>query len=551
LTERFTTGRIAAAILALTAFLAAACGSSGSSTEESGAGNAGVVEEEGGAQPGGKITYGLEAESDGWNPSNSKWAPSGLEVARSVFDTITAYDADLNWQPYLAESLTPNADYTQWVIKVRPNVQLHNGKPVNAAMLKANFDFLKGSILTKDPFEPIESFEVVSDLELAVNMKRPWANYPYALTTQIGVVPDPEWLASGSKDKPIGSGPFVFQEWVPDNRLVVNKNANYWQTDAEGNRLPYLDQVEFKPIPDPDARGASLEAGNIDLMMTSSAEQIKRFKEKADQGQFQVFNDVSGETAEVFFQLNTAVEPFNDPDARRALALATDTRTFVDVIGQGLVEPARGPFPPSSPWYVETDYPEYDAAAAQELVDQVKARHGGQFTFTVLAPPDASGLQAIQLVQEQWRAVGIEATIESTDQATLITRVATGNYQSTIWRQFDSPHPLGDSVWWHPNTAKPIPEISLNFARNKNPAIGAALDEARETTDKAREKELYQEVQRLMAQDIPYIWLNHTQISVIAANYLVNVVNYTLPGGQKGIELYGGSHPLYQIWRRG
>lgn len=548
---RIRTATITLAIGLVFTVLAAACGGSSSSGDGPQNGNAGVVEEVGGAQPGGRIVYGLEAESDGWNPSNSKWAPSGLEVARAIFDTLTAYDADLKAQPNLAESLTPNADYTQWTIKLRPNIQLHNGKPVDAALVKANFDFLKSAILTSGPFEPVESFEVASELELLVKMKRPWVNYPYALTTQIGVVVDPEWLASGAKDNPIGTGPFVYREWVPDNRLVVTKNPNYWRTDADGVPLPYLDEVEFKPIPDPDARGATLEAGNIDLMMTSSPDQIARFREKGESGEVQVFNDVSGETAEVFYQLNTMAEPFTDPDARRALALATDTASYVEVIGRGTVEAAKGPFPPTSPWYTETDYPDYDPAAAQDLVEQVKARHGGQFSFSILAPPDAAAVQGIQFVQEQWRQVGIDATIENTDQASLITKVATGGYQATVWRQFDSPHPLGDSVWWHPNTAKPVGEIGLNFARNSNPRIGELLDQARETTDPAQEKELYQEVQRELAKDVPYIWLYHTQISVIAANHLVNVVNYTLPNGQKGIELYGGSHPLYQVWRRG
>jgi peptide/nickel transport system substrate-binding protein len=215
-----------------------------------------------------------------------------------------------------------------------------------------------------------------------------------------------------------------------------------------------------------------------------------------------------------------------------------------------LNEPALGPFAPSSPWYVETDYPKYDPGEAKKLVEQVKARHGGAFTFRILGGSDASSLAGLQLLQDQWSEVGIDAQITPSEQASLITNIALGQYQATAWRQFDSPHPLGDSIWWHPNTAKPIGEIALNFARNNDPRIGEALDRARETVDKEQEKELYRDVQRYLAEDIPYIWLYHTQISVIASADLVNVVNYTLPTGQKGIELQGGSHPLYQVWRR-
>ena len=539
---------IVVGIVAVATVLAGACGSSGANSSSEG-GNAGVVEDESGAQVGGELVYGLEAESDGWNPSNSKWAPSGLMVARAVFDTLTAYDADLNAQPFLAERLTPNADYTEWRITLRPDVTLHNGRTVDSEVVKANFEYLKASVLTSSAFEPVESFATNGPLEVIVTMNRPWVNYPYSLATQIGVVSDPEWLTSGAKDDPIGTGPFAFEEWTPDNKLTVTKNDQYWQTDEQGIRLPYLDRVEFRPLPDNDSRGASLEAGGIDIMMTSAANQIVQFKELADDGEFQLFNDVSGETAEAFIQLNTMAPPFDDPDARRALALATDTEEYVEVQTRGLNEPARGPFAPSSRWFAATTYPEFDKSAAEDLVEEVKRRNGGTFTFRLLGGSDASALSGLQLLQEQWRDVGIDAQIAPSEQAQLITDVALGNYQATAWRQFDSPHPLGDSIWWHPNTAEPIGEIALNFARNKDERIGVALDRARETPDLAQETQLYQDVQQYLAEDIPYIWLYHTQISIVAAPSLVNVVNYTLPTGQKGIELQGGSHPLYQIWR--
>lgn len=541
--------RLVALIAILMGLVAGACGS-GSSPGEAEGGDTGVVEETSAAQPGGNLVYGLEAESDGWNPSNSKWAPSGLMVARAVFDTLTAYDENLDAQPFLAERLTPSADYMQWTITLRPDIALHNGRTVDAEVVKKNFEYLKSSTLTGSAFEPVDSFEVAGPLDLVVNMNRPWVNYPNSLATQIGTVSDPEWLASGAKDLPIGTGPFVFQSWVPDNKLIVTKNPDYWQVDAQGLRMPYLDQVEFRPLPDNDSRAATLQAGGIDAMMTSDGNQIFEFSKLADNGEVQLFNDVSGETAEAFVQLNTMAPPFDDPDARRALALATNTKTYVEVETRGMNEPAKGPFAPSSPWYVPTDYPDFDLSAAKELVEKVKADHGGEFSFRILGGSDASSLTALQLLQSQWREAGIDAQITPTDQAKLITDVAVGNYQATAWRQFDSPHPLGDSIWWHPNTAKPIGEIALNFARNKDERIGAALDQARETTDKAREKELYGDVQRYMAEDIPYVWLYHTQISIVAAPDLVNVVNYTLPTGQKGIEIQGGSHPLYQIWRR-
>ena len=175
------------------------------------------------------------------------------------------------------------------------------------------------------------------------------------------------------------------------------------------------------------------------------------------------------------------------PTRWRPLALATDTKAYVDVQTGGLNEPARGPFPPSSPWYVPTTYPEYDKDAAKQLVQQVKASHGGEFTFRILGGTDATSLSGLQLLQAQWKEVGIDAQIATSEQAKLITDVALGNYQATAWRQFDSPHPLGDSIWWHPNTVKPIGELGLNFARTRTIAsVRRSTRHARPRTSNAR-----------------------------------------------------------------
>jgi peptide/nickel transport system substrate-binding protein len=543
-----------AGVIAL-GLLASGCGTSEQATssiplERS---NEGVQESDETPIAGGKIAYGLAAETNGWNPSASQWASSGHEVARSIFDTLSAYDVDSKIQPNLARAFTPNADFTQWTISIRPGIQLHSGKPVTAETVKANQEFLMASTLTGAAYEPVESFSVdpTNDLDVIVKMKRPWVNYPYALATQIGVVADQEWLSSGNSDKPIGSGPFSFVSWTPGDNLVVKKNASYWR---EG--LPYLDQVEFKIVVDDTSRSASLRTGDLDIMQTGSATELALFKEDVAGGaEYQIFEANAGETSEVLVQTNGMKAPFDDIDARRALSYATDKQAYIDTVAGGRYEPANGPFSPSSPWYIETDYPQYDPVKAQELVDKVKAANGGTFAFELVGPPTPDAANSMQYLQQQWKQFGIDVSITTIEQAPLIVKILTGDYQATMWTQFDSPHPLGDSIWWHPNTAKPIPEFALNFARNKDERIGDALDAAREEPDPAKERELYQDVQEYLAEDNPYIWLYHTQLSIVAQPNVVNVVNYELPPNEQGEQLKGlpiqfGSHPLYQVWLR-
>ena len=536
--------------------LAAGCGTSEQATssipqERS---NEGVQESDETPIPGGKIAYGLAAETNGWNPSASQWASSGHEVARTLFDTLSAYDAESKIQPNLAAAFDPSADFMQWTITIRPGVTLHNGKAVTAETVKANQETLMASPLTGAAYEPVESFSVdpADPLKVIVAMKRPWVNYPYALATQIGVVVDQEWLASNNADKPIGTGPFSLASWTPGDSLVVKKNPNYWR---EG--LPYLDEVDFKIVVDDTSRSASLRTGDLDIMQTGSATELALFKDDVTNAgaDYQIFEATEGETSEAFVQTNGMAAPFDDVDARRALSYATDKQAYIEIVAGGRYEAANGPFSPSSPWYIETDYPQYDQAKAQELVDKVKAKNGGTFAFELVGPPTPDAAKAMQFLQAQWKEFGIDVTINTIEQAPLIVKILTGDYQATMWTQFDSPHPLGDSIWWHANTATEIPEFALNFARNKDERIGEALDAAREEPDPAKERELYQDVQTYLAEDNPYIWLYHTQLAIVAQPNVVNVVNYELPPNAAGEQLKGlpiqfGSHPLYQVWLR-
>lgn len=543
-------GRLAATIAGLVAVLALATGcpsntSSESTNDTAPVGrDANVTVSDGPGTPGGKIVYGLNAETNGWNPASSQWAPASLEVMHTFYDTLSAYDAQNKVQPNLAESFTPNADYTTWTIKIRPNVVLHNGKPVTAQTVADNQTFLMNAPLTKAAYDPVASIGVEGDA-VVVKTKKPWVSYPYALATQIGVVTDTDWLKSGDMKAPIGTGPFRLDSWIPDNKLVVKKFDKYWRSG-----FPLLDEVEFRPIPDENSRAAALESGDINIMMVTDGRQIAKYQKLGESGQYQVFNSTSGETSESFVQLNVMSKLFSDPDARAALAYATDKQTYVNTLSDGIFEVANGPYPPSSQWHTDTGYPQYDPVKAKELVDKVKARNGGEFTFTLIGPPTPGTLEGAQLLQQQWKAVGIDAKIDTLQQLDLIIKVLNGDYQATMWQQFSSPNPVGDSIWWHPDAAKDpaTKEPSLNFARNKDPEIGAALDAARQEPDEAKQKAYYDAVQKKLGSDIPYIWLYHSQISVVADKNLVNVTNYTLPGGQKGLPLQDGSHPLFQVW---
>jgi len=514
-------------------------------TEEVSHANKGLIESDAAPNLGGKLVYGLQSESNGWNPGTNQWASSGLLVSHAIFDTLAAYDERSEIRPYLAQAFEHDADFIHWTIKLRPGVTFHNGKPVNASAVARDLNWLKKSPVVGQAFMNVASITVRDDLAIDVTTTERWVTFPALLATQVGVVGDPDWLESNDSKAPIGTGPFKLDKWEIGNRMVVQKNPDYWQTDASGRRYPYLDTVEFRIIFDTTSRGEALKAGDVDVIQTSSGQQIQEFQQLEA---FQVFSDQKSETPERFVQLNTMAPPFDDVDARRALAYATDKDTYNDVIAGGLNELANGPFPTSSPWFVDSGYPQFDPEKAKELVQTVKARHGGTFSFVLSGVVDTTNQQQLQVLQQQWVSVGMDVQIDLQDPAKRIINVVTGNYQSALWLQFDTPNPAMEAVWWDPAGAVPPPAFSLNFARNKDDEIGRALTKARGATDPSTFKQAMETIQKRFAVDVPYIWLYHEHGAIIASNRVVNMTRYTLPDGATGLDLMQGSHPLYQVW---
>src|SRR5262249_51651897 len=144
---------------------------------------------------------------------------------------------------------------------------------------------------------------------------------------------------STGRARPIGTGPFVFSEWVPGNHFTAVRNPDYWQPG-----LPYLDSITFRPIPDPTIRGNSLAAGSTDRMHSSTAQNVADFLDRPGFTQINDMRSGLGEPDQNCVLLNVAVPPLNDLRVRRALAFATDRRAVVKSFYNGLTPPADGPF---------------------------------------------------------------------------------------------------------------------------------------------------------------------------------------------------------------
>ena len=205
-----------------------------------------MSEDESQAVRGGKLVFGLTAESSGWSPVADQWALDGHFVASAIYDPLMAVAPDGQIVPELAEVVEHNDDFTTWTLAPAPGCDTSTtARRSTPAAVKANLDASRHG-LGAVALTPIASVDAVDPTTVVVAMSTPWSAFPSTLAGQQGYMAAPATLADGSASThPIGTGPFVFQRWVPDHHLDVKRNDHYWQSGK-----PFLDEIEFQPIAD-------------------------------------------------------------------------------------------------------------------------------------------------------------------------------------------------------------------------------------------------------------------------------------------------------------
>jgi len=542
---------VAAALVATLGLGVAACGSSSpEASVKEGTTTDITVAASGAPVSGGSVTFGLEAESDGFNPTANRWAASGYMVANAIFDSLAAFDAEGNVQPYLAQSFTPSADFRSWRITMRPGITFTNGQALDGAAVAKDLNAVRADALTGAALANLTSVEVdpADPMTVVLVAADPWASLPSTLSGQIGFIAAPAQLDApkpASSNQPIGTGPFMQKEWVPDNHWSGTRNPNYWRTDAKGTKLPYLDSIEFRPVVDPQTRVSALLSGDLNMTVVSEWGSINRLRSESASGNAQIVYD-RGESEEGLLLINTSKAPLDDVRVRRALALCTDIDPVLAASETPADYVADSQFAKDSPYYVDTKFPRNDVTAGTALINEVKAQTGGDVTVTLTTNPVPTYLAITSLLAEQWNRCGITVQQQSVEQSKFVADAVTGKLGIALWRQFGGDDPDVNYVWWTGRNASGL--LALNAARLKDPQIDAALDRARASADVNVRKEAYAELQRRQTELVPYIWLSHSQWAIGAGTTIRNIGSITLPGGAASRPFGGGVFRLTEVW---
>ena len=505
-------------------------------------------------QFGGTLRVGIEAESDGLNPAANNFAVSAYIMTYPIFDPLTYYDKQGNWVPVLAESWTKIGDGTNWHMKLREGIRFHDGTELEADDVVATFTAQLAdpviSLAFKPGFDPDEPFRKIDDYTVEYRGVRPSARLPIYFASQLGMILPSEWIERALADPslnqmPVGTGPFMIESRVQDEKTVLVRNPDYWAADTTDI---YLESIEIHPITDTAIAAERLAAGDLDLIVTANAEATLTLREAADRGVVTFENQRSEES---FAVINTEKPPFDDIRARQALTFATDRDAYVELIRQGTTPAADSMFHPDLIWHnpnvkQETNMPERAGpVVASYCADNPGNCSGGKINMEYIhAGPSVENTRVADLLINSWDEFFNVTSIEVL-QDDLIVYVVLGNYNVVGWRQFGDVDPDNDVLWMECGT---IGFIALNFPRYCSEERDELMYEQRRIDDLDRRVEIWHRIQEIVRDSYSYIFYHHTNWVIGARDNVHNVCGQISPEGGELFCNNQGRIWLNQLW---
>ena len=486
---------------------------------------------------GGTLRVAVTAEGDGLNPAANNMTGPVYIMAFPVFDPLAYYDTEGSWVPVLAESWTKIGDGTAWQMKLREGVRFHDGTELTADDVLATFEAqLADPIIgwAYEPgFDPDVPIRKVDEYTVEYRGVRPSARLPIAFTGQLGMVLPSEWLERAAADPalnqmPVGTGPFMVESRVQDEVTVLVRNPDYWASDMIDI---YLDRIEVYPITDSTTAAQRLIAGDIDLMVTSSADATLTLREAADRGVSTIENARSEESLAL---INTQSPRFSDIRARQALTFATDQDAYVALIREGTAPAAETMFHPDLIWrnpdvVQETNMGERAGPLVESYcADLPDNCTDGKIDMRFLLPgPSVESQRAGDLLSASWGDFfNVEVVEMLQDQ--LVFDVVFGNYDVALVEQFGEVDPDNDVLWMECGA---ISLISLNFSRYCDDERDELLYEQRRIDDLDRRVEIWHRIQEINRDAYIYIFLIHSNWVIGARDNVHNICGQVGPTG--------------------
>jgi peptide/nickel transport system substrate-binding protein len=434
-------------------------------------------------------------------------------VVVQIHDSLYFVNDQYELEPSLAESYEPSADGKTYTFKLRQGVKFHNGDDFTSADVKYTFDWIKdpANASTRGAnMELVDSVETPDDHTVVVNLTD--ADATFMVNTATTLIYPATYHAEVGEDAysgaPVGTGPFKLDggEWIPAQRTVLVSNEEYFRS------RPNFDQFQIDIVPEANGRWAALDTGAADNSIWSlNAEDNTQL---AESGNFTVYQTLNN--AVNHFVLNNEHPALSDLNVRKALLMATDRQAFIDDVYLGQAVLATSNLSPNVAKFYNPDVPiyEYDPEGAKALLDEagwvpgddgIREKDGEKLAFTLaVIQGDTQRRPEAEVAQQWYKDIGVDMQLEEVTDA--VAGMIEGKYDASLFN------------WvYGGNSGEPDARDTLsstgsnNFSHFVNEEMDELLHQGVLELDEAARIEIYNRVQEIVAENVPFLYFLHPQ----------------------------------------
>lgn len=450
--------------------------------------------------PQGTLTVATTTFPNSLDLPNTSEINAGM-VAAQMYDSLVWLDDEGKIQPALATSWEISPDGTAYTFKLREGVTFHNGEPFTADSVVTSWQRAsKPEVKFGDRWTIAKSVEKIDDLTVKITTEKPNPLLLRTIASNWAMVP-PKYLAEvgeeGFNAKPIGTGPFMLQEFVKDDRVVYKANPNYWQAG-----LPKVETLIFRPIPESSTRVAAIQTGEVDIVTRLSKEEaatlegkpnVKIINYPVDRVYYIAFNNLTSGKG----------QPTENPLVRQAMNYAVDRQAIIESLFGGAARLSTGFVTPTNLGYDSSlqPYP-YDPEKAKALLTEAGYPNGFEMGFSCPSGAYTNFEQVCESIQGYLQEVGIKTNLELMES---------GKYWDLQGKK-ELPPLFGDS--WTESSGEAYPRLrgalggnDASFSALSEPKIDELLAKISSTINDDERAGVYRELQQYMYQNPPFIYL--------------------------------------------
>lgn len=452
------------------------------------------------------VIFGVEANPTSFDPRYATDALS-TKLCNLIFSSL--FKIDEKGEPVFDLVETYNTDGLRYLFKIKKGVLFHSGAELTAEDIKFTFDSVKnpeGNSPHRLSFEKVKEIKVIDKYTIEFRLSEHFA--PFLTTLTIGIVPYGSDVTIFKK-KPVGSGPFIFRQWYPDEDVLLSSNEKYFKGK------PKIDGIRFRIIPDGTTRVLEVVKGGVDIIQNEMPpDTVDFFK-----GNKNLTILISESNIIAYTGFNLRDKYLSDVRVRKAIAHAINRDEIIEKLLGGLAKKSDSLLPETHWAYTDKVLTyDYNIKKADKLLDEagfVKKNGGVRFQLTLKTTSIDLRRQMAEVLQESLAKVGIKLEVKFYEWGTFYSDIKKGNFQliTLQWVGITDP-----DIYHHLFSSKSIPPYGANRGWFADPEADRLLEAGRRADDKEKRKGIYVKLQQILSEKLPYVNLWHLKNIAVVRN---------------------------------